>query len=75
VSDREIDRYCHLAVLELNENYLKNCEACGKIGLEAMIKYTKRYGLKSKILDYKTSGDTGGDYSSVVGYGSYIFYK
>jgi hypothetical protein len=72
---REIDKYCHLAVLELNENYLKNCEACGKIGLEAMIKYAKRHGLKSKILDYKTSGDTGGDYSSVVGYGSYIFYK
>jgi AmmeMemoRadiSam system protein B len=72
---REIDKYCHLAVLELNENYLKNCEACGKIGLEAIIKHAKRNGLKSKMLDYKTSGDTGGDYSSVVGYGSYIFYK
>ena len=72
---REIDRYCHIAVLKLDESYLRNCEACGKIGIEAMIKYAKKHELKSKMLDYKTSGDTAGDYSSVVGYASYIFYK
>lgn len=72
---REIDKNCHIAVERLNETYLENCEACGKIGIEAMIKYAKENGLKAKMLDYKTSGDTGGDYSSVVGYGSYIFYK
>lgn len=72
---RQIDSFCHLAVERLDERYLQNCEACGKTGIEAMIKYAKEHSLNSKVLDYKTSGDTGGDYSSVVGYGSYIFYK
>ncbi|HEV08989.1 MAG: AmmeMemoRadiSam system protein B [Sulfurihydrogenibium sp.] len=72
---REIDSYCHLAVEKLDERFLQYCEACGKTGIEAMIKYAKEKGLKSKVLEYKTSGDTGGDYSSVVGYASYIFYK
>ncbi len=72
---REIDKYCHLAVDLLDKKYLENCEACGKIGIEAMIDYAKENNLKAKLLDYKTSGDTGGDYSHVVGYGSYIFYK
>lgn len=72
---RVIDRNCHLAVENLDDKYLKECEACGKIGISAMIKYAKRNDLKAKLLDYKTSGDISGDYSQVVGYGSYIFYK
>lgn len=72
---RILDKNCHLAVENLDERYLKNCEACGKIGMYAMIKYARENGLKAKLLDYKTSADTSGDYSQVVGYGSYIFYK
>ncbi|MEZ0323587.1 MAG: AmmeMemoRadiSam system protein B [Hydrogenothermaceae bacterium] len=72
---RQLDENCHLAVEKLDVRYLERCEACGKIGMEGMILYAKDHNLKAKLLDYKTSGDTSGDYSAVVGYGSYIFYK
>ena len=44
------------------------CEACGKIGLMAMVEAAKRLGLKPHLIDYRTSGDITGDYSAVVGY-------
>ena len=72
---KSIDQYCNLAVQKLDINYLEKCEACGKIGLTAIIDYAKKVGYKSIVLDYKTSGDTAGDRSAVVGYGSYAFYK
>ncbi|NPA12477.1 MAG: AmmeMemoRadiSam system protein B [Aquificae bacterium] len=72
---RQIDKYCNLAVENLDIGLLERCEACGKIGLGASILYAKERGLKGKVLDYKTSGDTSGDYSAVVGYASYIFYR
>ncbi|WP_457639461.1 AmmeMemoRadiSam system protein B [Persephonella sp.] len=72
---REIDANCNLAVENLDLRYLDRCEACGKIGLAAVIDYAVRKGWKGKVLDYKTSGDTSGDRSAVVGYASYIFYR
>ncbi len=72
---KNIDKYCNLAVETQNIRYLEKCEACGMIGLKAIIEYAKQKGWKSKVLDYRTSGDTAGDRSAVVGYGSYIFYK
>ena len=44
------------------------CEACGKIGLMAMVEAARRLGLKPHLIDYRTSGDVTGDYSAVVGY-------
>ena len=72
---KSIDKYCNLAVKNLDISYLNKCEACGMIGLKAVIDYAKKVGWKSAVLDYKTSGDTSGDKSAVVGYGSYVFYK
>jgi hypothetical protein len=72
---KQIDKYCILAVETENLEYLKNCEACGEIGLSAIIDYASKKGWKSKILDYRTSGDTAGDKDSVVGYLSALFYK
>ncbi len=72
---REIDANCNLAVENLELSYLERCEACGKTGLAAVIDYAKLKGWKGKVLDYRTSGDTSGDRSAVVGYGSYIFYR
>ncbi len=70
-----IDRHCNLAVEMLDLSYMEECEACGKAGIEAIISYSLKKGWRSKVLDYKTSGDTAGDRASVVGYGSYIFYR
>ncbi len=69
-----IDSICLEAVAKLDSNLLhQGCEACGIIGLEAMINSAKRYELKPIILDYRTSADASGDKSAVVGYMSAAF--
>jgi len=72
---KQIDSNCIEAVENLDISKLRSCEACGITGIEAVIEYAKENGLKSKVLDYKTSGDISGDRSAVVGYVSAIFYK
>jgi AmmeMemoRadiSam system protein B len=71
---KQLDNYCLRAVKELNSGFLhKECEACGKIGLEAMILTAREKGLKSLLLDYRTSADASKDTSNVVGYMSAAF--
>lgn len=70
----KLDAICIDAVTRLDESALnKGCEACGKIGVEAMIIAAKENGLTPKLLDYRTSADASGDKSSVVGYMSVAF--
>ena len=69
-----LDRACHRGVLALDTKALDPCEACGRIGIEAAIGYARQKGLKSQLLDYRTSADVTGDRSRVVGYASYGFY-
>lgn len=72
---KQIDYNCLVAVENEDLRYMNICEACGKIGMEAIIDYARKIGWKSKILDYRTSGDTAGDKDAVVGYLSAIFYR
>ena len=69
-----VDAFCNRAVETLDLEAMERCEACGAIGMRAAIAYALAHGLRSKVLDYRTSGDTAGDKSRVVGYGSYAFY-
>lgn len=70
----KLDTLCINAVLNLDDNALHSgCEACGKIGVEAMILAAKTAHLTPKLLDYRTSADASGDSSSVVGYMSVAF--
>jgi AmmeMemoRadiSam system protein B len=69
-----LDSICLDAVAKLDPARLhQGCEACGKIGVEAMLMSAKHLGLKSHILDYRTSADASGDTSQVVGYASVVF--
>jgi AmmeMemoRadiSam system protein B len=71
-----LDSVCLKAVSELNTALLhQGCEACGILGIEAIILYAKNYGLKPMILDYRTSADASGDKNAVVGYMSAAFLK
>lgn len=45
-----------------------NCEACGLIGIKALVKSAIDLNLSTKLLDYRTSADASGDKSKVVGY-------
>ncbi len=53
-----------------------NVTMCGYGPIAATIETAKKTDrVKSKILNYATSGDVSGDRSQVVGYGSAMFYK
>lgn len=69
-----LDSICLNAIknLEVKKLY-EGCEACGKIGLAAMLLSAKERSLKPVLLDYRTSADTSGDTSQVVGYMSAAF--
>lgn len=69
-----LDAICIDAVTRLDEHVLhQGCEACGKIGVEAMLIAAKDNGLTPTLLDYRTSADASGDKSAVVGYMSVAF--
>lgn len=69
-----LDNICLDAVKTLEvEKLAQGCEACGKIGVEAMMIAAKHRGLKSVVLDYRTSADASFDKSQVVGYMSVAF--
>ncbi len=64
-----IDSICLKAVNEMNILDLdKGCEACGMIGVKAVLQASKNLDLKSKVIDYRTSADASNDKSRVVGY-------
>jgi AmmeMemoRadiSam system protein B len=72
--EKKLDSICLEGVAkESNEILERGCEACGIIGIEAMIEAAKKVGLKSELLDYRTSADASGDTNRVVGYMSAIF--
>jgi len=72
---KKLDYSCLKAVEALSvETFHHGCEACGGIGIQALILVAKKHKLNSKLLDYRTSADASGDKSSVVGYMSAMFY-
>ena len=69
-----LDSICLESIKTLDINRLEEgCEACGKIGIEAMLIAAKHKNLDPLLLDYRTSAEASGDKSSVVGYMSVAF--
>lgn len=70
----ELDNICLDAIENLDVEQLQSgCEACGIIGVEAMIMSAKKLHFTPKLLDYRTSADASGDEERVVGYLSACF--
>ncbi len=64
-----LDSICLEAIKNLNlEEIDKGCEACGIVGVKALLQAAKTLSLNSQLIDYRTSYDASGDSSSVVGY-------
>lgn len=75
-SAQKLDNICLEAVEGLNKKRLhEGCEACGLLGIEAVILSAKKRGLHPLLLDYRTSADASGDTQRVVGYMSACFYE
>ncbi|WP_456457074.1 AmmeMemoRadiSam system protein B [Nitratifractor sp.] len=66
---KQLDNICLAGVAEEDISLLdKGCEACGIIGIKAIIAVAKEHGWKTQLLDYRTSADASGDTQRVVGY-------
>ena len=69
-----LDKICLEAIKNLNTDLLhEGCEACGIIGVEAMMMVASELNIQPNILDYRTSADASKDRSRVVGYLSACF--
>lgn len=70
---QQLDNICLEAIDRLDiDIWNKGCEACGRVGVKAMIQSANRYNLKSRLLDYRTSADVTNDDKRVVGYVSAV---
>ncbi len=70
-----LDNICLEAIRQKNiEMFDRGCEACGIIGIKAMIEVADKNNLQTAIVDYRTSADASGDESSVVGYASAVIW-
>jgi AmmeMemoRadiSam system protein B len=73
---KELDQICIDAITQQElSTFDQGCEACGIIGVKALIDANLLLGLKSTILDYTTSDRQNGDTRSVVGYVSAIIHR
>jgi hypothetical protein len=53
---------------------LSDEQACGACGINGLLEVARHEGLRVELLDQRNSGDTAGDRSRVVGYGSYALH-
>lgn len=72
-SAQYIDRSTCDAVEHFQFEHIDFNQACGCIGMKALLRVAKRKGMQVHTLGVCNSGDTGGDQQRVVGYGSWAF--
>jgi hypothetical protein len=70
---RAIDAKTCRAIETLDTAAIGYDQACGRIPVGGLLALAKRRGLKVSTVDIRNSGDTAGDKSRVVGYGSWLF--
>ncbi|MBN1838841.1 MAG: AmmeMemoRadiSam system protein B [Campylobacterales bacterium] len=69
----ELDNICIQAIQNLDIHALSNgCEACGILGIKALVHVAEKHHLKPHFLDYRTSFAHTKDASRVVGYTSFV---
>lgn len=72
----QLDSICLEAIAKLDLTiWNKGCEACGRIGVKALIEVATKKQLHSRLLDYRTSADITKDTTKVVGYTSAVIYE
>jgi AmmeMemoRadiSam system protein B len=69
----KLDNICLNAIAKKDlDLFDRGCEACGKVGVKAVIESAIKKGLNTKVLHYCTSYDRTNDASKVVGYTSAV---
>jgi AmmeMemoRadiSam system protein B len=72
-SARAIDGETSRAIERLDAEAIGHHQACGRNPLSGLLVEARRHGLSATTLDLRSSGDTAGPRSQVVGYGAYAF--
>jgi len=67
------DRATAQAVERLAPEEIGEEDACGRIGVRALLRQARAHGLHATTLDLRSSGDTAGTRDRVVGYGAFSF--
>jgi AmmeMemoRadiSam system protein B len=70
----QIDHATAKAIENLLPDKIAPGQACGQIGIVALLDVAKQKALKVTCVDLRNSGDTAGDRDRVVGYGAFHFY-
>ena len=73
VSARRLDHETATAVCACDPTGLADDRACGIYALRGLLEAARRHRLTVRQLDLRTSGDTSGDLTRVVGYGAFAF--
>ncbi len=74
VEARKLDDESTRAILERRSD-LSDEQACGARCINGLMQIARQRSLAVELLDQRNSGDTAGDRSRVVGYGSYAVYE
>jgi hypothetical protein len=70
---QRMDSGASLAIETLDPAKLGDDQACGRYPVKGLLARARALDLRATTLDLRNSGDTAGDKSRVVGYGSYAF--
>ncbi len=73
VTARTMDASTRAAIERLDPAPIGFDQACGRIGVSAMLTVARRRGLAVETVDLRNSGDTAGPRDRVVGYGAWAF--
>ncbi len=71
---RRVDRETADEILALG-GPLHSRQACGAVPINGLLEAARRRDLVPELLDLRSSGDTEGDRSRVVGYGAFAFHE
>ena len=66
-----LDRETAAAVVRNDPDAIEDLDACGAYPLRGLLVAARRHRLAATLIDLRTSGDTSGDRSRVVGYGAF----
>ena len=70
-----LDRRTADAIVRRDPAAIGDYDACGRHALRGLLELTRRRDLRVRQLDLRTSGDTAGGTSRVVGYGAFGIYS
>lgn len=71
-SARRVDTETAETIVALRSE-LRSEQACGALPINGLLQLARTHGLRAELRDLRSSGDTAGDRTQVVGYGAFLF--